>query len=40
LSHRRDPKTRYLMISRAADIDGENAALKLASDALAGVAKR
>ena len=39
-SHRRDPKIRYLMISRAADIDGENDALKLATDALAGAKKK
>jgi hypothetical protein len=35
LSQRRDPRIRYVMISRAADLDGENAALKLADDALA-----
>jgi len=40
LSHRREPKVKYLMISRAADIDGENAALKLANDALAGAKKK
>jgi len=40
LSHRRESKVKYLMISRAADIDGENAALKLANDALAGAKKK
>ncbi|MGH7830905.1 MAG: ABC transporter substrate-binding protein, partial [Candidatus Binatia bacterium] len=39
-SHRRDPKIRYLMISRAADIDGEKEALKLATEALAGAKKK
>src|SRR5919109_3892025 len=38
--HRRDPTVKYLMISRAADIDGENAALKLANDALLGARKK
>lgn len=36
LSQRRDPKVRYVMISRSADLDGENEAIKLANDALAG----
>jgi iron(III) transport system substrate-binding protein len=40
LTHRREPKVKYLMISRAADIDGENDALKLASDAHAGARKK
>ena len=40
ISHRRDPNVKYLMISRAADIDGENAALKLANDALLGAKKK
>jgi len=39
-AHRREPKVKYLMISRAADIDGENEALKLASDALTGAKKK
>lgn len=34
-SHRRVAGVRYLMISRAADIDGERTALKLVNDALA-----
>jgi iron(III) transport system substrate-binding protein len=40
LSQRRDPRLRYVMISRAADLDGENAALKLADDALAAGKKK
>ncbi|HEY2987118.1 MAG TPA: extracellular solute-binding protein [Candidatus Binatia bacterium] len=39
-THRREPKVKYLMISRAADIDGENDALKLASEAHAGARKK
>jgi ABC-type Fe3+ transport system substrate-binding protein len=39
-THRRDPKVKYLMISRSADIDGENEAVKLASDAAAGSRKK
>jgi len=39
-SQRRDPRVRYVMISRAADIDGENEALKLANDALAAAKKK
>jgi iron(III) transport system substrate-binding protein len=38
-AYRRDAKVRYLMISRAADIDGENEAMKLASDAAAAKKK-
>jgi ABC-type Fe3+ transport system substrate-binding protein len=38
--HRREPKVKYLMISRAADIDGENHALKLANEALAAARKK
>jgi iron(III) transport system substrate-binding protein len=37
---RRDPRTKYVMISRSADMDGENEALKLASDALAAGKKK
>jgi hypothetical protein len=39
LSQRRDPHVKYVMISRAADMDGENAALKLANDALVAAKK-
>jgi ABC-type Fe3+ transport system substrate-binding protein len=39
-THRRDAKVKYLMISRFADIDGENDAVKLASDAAAGAKKK
>ncbi|HEY3302335.1 MAG TPA: extracellular solute-binding protein [Candidatus Binatia bacterium] len=39
-THRRDAKAKYLMISRSADIDGENDAVKLASDAAAGAKKK
>jgi iron(III) transport system substrate-binding protein len=38
--HRREPKVNYLMISRAADIDGENDALKLANEALGAARKK
>ena len=40
LAQRRDPKVRYVMISRSADLDGENEAIKLADDALAGAKKK
>jgi iron(III) transport system substrate-binding protein len=40
VSHRRDPRLNYVMISRAADMDGENEALKLANDALAAAKKK
>jgi iron(III) transport system substrate-binding protein len=39
-SQRRDPKVKYLMISRSVDLDGENEAIKLAYDALAGAKKK
>ncbi|HTN73536.1 MAG TPA: hypothetical protein VMO00_20810 [Methylomirabilota bacterium] len=39
-SQRRDPKVRYIMISRSADLDSENEAIKLANDALAGAKKK
>ena len=38
--HRREPNVKYLMISRAADIDGENHALKLANEALGAARKK
>jgi ABC-type Fe3+ transport system substrate-binding protein len=37
---RRDPRMKYVMISRSVDMDGENEALKLASDALAAGKKK
>jgi iron(III) transport system substrate-binding protein len=40
VSHRRDPRLNYVMISRAADMDGENEALKLANDALMAAKKK
>jgi iron(III) transport system substrate-binding protein len=40
LAQRRDPKMRYVMISRSADLDGENEAIKLAEDALGGAKKK
>ena len=40
LSQRRDQKVRYVMISRSADLDGENEAIKLANDALEGAKKK
>lgn len=40
VSQRRDPRLNYVMISRAADMDGENEALKLANDALAAGKKK
>jgi ABC-type Fe3+ transport system substrate-binding protein len=39
-SQRRDPRVKYVMISRAADMDGENAALRLAEDALSASKKK
>jgi iron(III) transport system substrate-binding protein len=39
-AHRRESKVQYLMISRAADIDGENDALKLANDALSAARRK
>jgi iron(III) transport system substrate-binding protein len=39
-SQRRDPKGKYLMISRSVDLDGENEAIKLAYDALTGAKKK
>jgi ABC-type Fe3+ transport system substrate-binding protein len=40
LAQRRDPKVKYVMISRSVDLDGENEAIKLADDALAGAKKK
>jgi ABC-type Fe3+ transport system substrate-binding protein len=40
VSQRRDPRLNYVMISRAADMDGENEALKLANDALTAAKKK
>jgi iron(III) transport system substrate-binding protein len=40
LSERRDRRMRYVMISRSVDLDGENEAIRLASDALAGAKKK
>jgi iron(III) transport system substrate-binding protein len=39
-SQRRDPKVKYVMISRSVDLDGENEAIKFAYDALAGAKKK
>ena len=39
-SQRRDPKVKYVMISRSVDLDAENEAIKLAYDALAGAKKK
>jgi iron(III) transport system substrate-binding protein len=39
-SQRRDPKVKYLMISRSVDLDAENEAIKLAYDALTGAKKK
>jgi hypothetical protein len=36
----RDPKVKYVMISRSVDMDAENAALKLAEDALSASKKK
>jgi uncharacterized protein HemY len=40
LADRRDPKVKYVMISRSVDLDAENAALKLAEDALSASKKK
>ena len=39
-SGRLEPKVKYLMIGRAADIDGDNDALKPAHDGPAGAGKK
>jgi iron(III) transport system substrate-binding protein len=40
LAERRDPKVKYVMISRSVDLDAENAAIKLAEDALSAGKKK
>jgi ABC-type Fe3+ transport system substrate-binding protein len=40
LAQRRDPRVKYVMISRSVDLDGENDAIKLADDALARAEKK
>jgi iron(III) transport system substrate-binding protein len=40
LAERRDPKVKYAMISRSVDLDAENAALKLAEEALSASKKK
>jgi iron(III) transport system substrate-binding protein len=40
LAERRDPKVKYVMISRSVDLDGENEAIKLAEEALLASKKK
>jgi iron(III) transport system substrate-binding protein len=40
LAERRDPKVKYVMISRSVDLDAENEAIKLAEDALSASKKK
>lgn len=40
LAERRDPKVKYVMISRSVDLDAENEAMKLAKDALSASKKK
>jgi iron(III) transport system substrate-binding protein len=40
VAERRDPKVKYIMISRSVDLDAENEAIKLAEEALSGSKKK
>jgi uncharacterized protein HemY len=39
-AERRDPKVKYVMISRSVDLDAENEAIKLAEEALSASKKK